>query len=165
MPTMDLPRFDGLDPAVAPYLSILDLGRGKLNNTIKDLTPEQLEKRPEGFKNTVVTLAVHIAATEVSFAYRIMGQAMPEELLAEFPPHRGGPLPEIKGESAQAIIAKLEKSRAILQEAVAGLSAADLNREIALGPERAATVAWLLGLLPGHLNLHLGHIQMITQHL
>lgn len=164
MPTFDVTRFEGLDPAVAAYLSALDLGRARLVSTMKTLTPEQLEHKPEGFKNSVATLAVHIAATEVSFAYRIMGQPVPDQLAAEFPPHRGGALTEITGESAETLLTRLEKSRSILQEAVAGLTAADLTREIALGPERAATVAWLLALLPVHLMGHVGHIQMIRQH-
>lgn len=165
MPTFDVPRFEGVDPAVAAYLSTLDLGRARLIANIKNLTPEQLEQRPEGFKNSVATLVVHVAATEVSFASRITGQPVPDELIAEFPPHRGGgPLPEITGETIEGLLARLEKSRSILQEAVAGLTAADLDREIALGPERVATVAWLLALLPMHLALHAGHIQMITQH-
>lgn len=164
MPVLDVIRFEGLDPAVAPYLSTLDLSRARLVANIKDLTPEQLEQKPEGFKNGVATLVVHIAATEVSFAHRIMGRQVPEELAAEFPPHRGGSLPEITGETLQVLLAKLEKSRSILQEAVVGLTAADLTREIPLGPERAGTVAWLLALLPIHLMLHTGHIQMIVQH-
>ncbi|MFZ5827597.1 MAG: DinB family protein [Bacillota bacterium] len=164
MPTFDVTRFEGLDPAVASYLSALDLGRSRLVANIKNLTPEQLEKKPEGFKNSVATLVVHIAATEVSFAHRFKGQTVPDELLAEFPPHRGGPLPEITGLTAEDLLARLEKSRGILQEAVAGLTAADLTREIPLGAERAATVEWLLALLPVHLTGHVGHIQMNVQH-
>lgn len=165
MATFDLVRFEGFDPAVAPYLSMLEFGRGRLLNNIKAMSPEQLAQKPEGFKNSIATLVVHLAATEVSFAHRIMGQPVPEELLAEFPPHKEALLPEITGETVDGLKAKLDKSWAILLGAVEGLKAADLNREIQMGPERSATVAWLLNLLPVHLMLHTGHIQMIGQHL
>lgn len=165
MATFDLARFDGFDPAVAPYISMLEFGRTRLLNGIKELTSEQLAQKPEGFKNSIATLVVHVAATEVSFAYRIMGQTVPEELLAEFPPHKETLLPEITGETVDGLKAKLEKSWAILLGAVEGLKAADMTREIQMGPERTATVAWLLNLLPVHLMLHTGHIQMIRQHI
>jgi uncharacterized damage-inducible protein DinB len=165
MPTMDVTRFEGLDPVVATYLGTLDLGRSRLIAAIKNLTPEQLTKKAGNFRNSIATLVVHIAATEISFAHRIMGKPVPEELQAEFPPHKEELLPEITGETVEGLLAKLEKSRAILQEAVQGLTAADLNREIALGPERAATVAWFLALLPVHLMAHTGHIQMLRQHI
>ncbi|MFZ5815702.1 MAG: DinB family protein [Bacillota bacterium] len=164
MPTMDVTRHEGLHPAVGAYLSALDLGRSRLINSIKNLSPEQLEQRPAGFKNSIATLVVHCAATEVSFAHRIMGKPVPEELLAEFPPHKEELLPVITGETAESLQAKLQKSRAILQEAVKGLTAADLTRVIQPAPDRSYTVEWLLALLPVHLMGHVGHIQMIRQH-
>lgn len=165
MATLDVTRFEGFDPVVAAYLAALDYGRNRLIANLKKLTDEQLTVKPAGFKNTIATLVVHIAAIEIAFAYRIQGKPVPEELNAEFPPHKEELLPEITGETVESLLAKLEKSRGILLEAVRGLTAADLTREIAVGSERTATVAWLLALLPNHLSLHAGHIGMIRQHM
>ncbi|HYG57957.1 MAG TPA: DinB family protein [Symbiobacteriaceae bacterium] len=166
MPTLDVKRFEGVDPVVAAFLSTLEFGRGRLVANIKDLTTEQLDKKPAGFKNSVASLAVHVAATEVAFAHRFMGKPVPEDLLVEFPPHKmTDPLPEVTGLTAQEVVGRLERSRSMLLEAVQGLKAADLRQEIALGPDRTASFEWLLALLPVHLASHTGHIQMIVQHL
>lgn len=165
MPTLDVTRFEGFDPVVAAYLSALDMGRARLTAALQKMTTEQLTAKAAGFKNTVATLVVHIAATEVTFAYRILGQAVPEALLAEFPPHKEELLPEITGETVESLVAKLDKSRGLLLESVKGLTAADLRREIAIGKERTATIEWLLALLPTHQALHHGHIGMIRQHI
>lgn len=165
MATLDVTRFEGFDPVIAAYLSPLDVGLARLIATLKKMTTEQLTVKPAGFKNTVATLAVHIAATEISFAYRIQGQPVPEELLAEYPPHKEEFLPEINGETVESLVAKLEKGRGILLNTVKGLTAADLEREIQIGPERTASVAWFLALASYHLALHTGHIGMIRQHI
>lgn len=165
MPLFDVTKTPGIDPVVGAYLSTLDFGRPNLIKAIKNLTPEQLEQKPAKFKNSIATLVVHIAATEVSFAHRIMGQKMSDELKAEFPPHTEELLPEIKGLTADDLVAKLEKSRAILMEVLKGLTAEDLRREIVANPERSMTVEFYVALLPIHFMSHAGHIQMLIQHL
>lgn len=164
MATLDVPRFEGFDPVIAAYLAPLDFGLARLIATLQKLTTEQLTAKPAGFKNTIATLAVHIATTEINFAYRIQGKPVPEELLAEYPPHKEEFLPEITGETVESLVAKLQKGRGIFLEVLKGLTAADLTREMPAGPERTVSVAWMLALAPYHIALHTGHIGMIRQH-
>ncbi|HWI62306.1 MAG TPA: DinB family protein [Symbiobacteriaceae bacterium] len=165
MPTIDISRHADLAAVPAFMLGSLEFGRNRLLAAMKDLTPEQLAKVPAGYGNSIATLALHIAATEVSFAHRIMGKPMTAELEAEYPKHLAGtPLPAPAPETTAAeLTARLEKSRGILAEALAALSEADLAREIPMGPDRSATVGWMLAILLGHQSQHYGHIQMIAK--
>lgn len=167
MPTLDLNRHENLMPVAAFMLGQIDFGRNRLIASFKELTPEQLATTPAGFGNSIATLVLHIATTEVGFAHALLGKPVPEALAAEFPKHMPAtPLPAMAaGATAQDLTAKLEKSRAILAEALSTLTLADLTREIPLGPDRSATVQWLIGILPGHQSQHYGHIQMIAKHL
>jgi len=165
MPTMDLNRHEGLHPVAAFVLSTLELGRGNLLRQIQELTPDQLAAKPEGFKNSIATLLVHIAATEVNFCHRIIGKPVPEELKVEFlldQPH--SPLPAPVGATVENLTARLEKSLNFLRETLQGLTEIDLTRVIPFGPDRGGTVQWMLALLAGHQAQHVGHIQLLRGH-
>jgi len=152
---------------VSGIMAALDFGLGRLKDAIRDLTPEQLAAVPAGdsFKNSIATLVVHLAGTEVSFAYRFRGEAVPANLEAEYlldkPHHPALPAPE--GETAESLIAKLEKARAILSEAAAQLTDADLDREWQGPGGRKMTVRTLLAILPQHQGQHYGHIQYLKR--
>lgn len=165
MPKLDLNRHENLAAVPGFALGAIEMGRGRLLAVIKDLTPEQLSKVPEGYGNSIATLVLHVAATEVSFACRLSGEPMTEELKADYPPHlMGTPLPApAPTTTAQELTAKLDRSLGMLKKALAGLSEAEMNREIGMGPDRTATVPWMLGILLGHQMQHYGHIQMIAR--
>ena len=74
MPKMDASLPTGVDPRVAVWYAGLDSGQARILDLIKELGPDQLAKVPQGLSNSLATLVVHVAATEVRMAYRIMGR-------------------------------------------------------------------------------------------
>jgi len=164
---IDFPQDPGLDLAVAPTWNVIEFARPRLYRLLEGLTPEQLATRPAGFGNSIASLVVHMAAAEVSFAYIIKGEPMPDELAAEFPVRGPSdtPLPEIQGETAISLAAKVEKARAILREALGSLTAGDLDKVLKFPFGAELTARWLLTLIPYHWATHHGQIQMIKQHL
>lgn len=167
MPTLDLNRHENLMPVAAFLLGQIEFGRARLTAAIKDLSPEQLATAPAGFSNAISTLVLHLATTEVGFSHALMGKPVSAELAAEFPRHLPNtPLPAAApGTTAQDLIAKLEKSHGMLKEALGTLTLADLTREVPLGPDRKATVQWMLCILGSHQSQHMGHMQMMLKHL
>lgn len=117
-----------------------------------------------GFANSIATLVLHIYGTEAGIAHRLAGETMSDELKAEFLlnlPQR--PLPAATGETAESLLAKLNKGRSILMERLGQITEADLDRELPLGLERTATVRWLLTLLSAHQSIHAGQILLLKK--
>lgn len=142
----------------------LDFGFGRVKGLIQDLTPEQLEAVPAGFSNSIATLIVHIYSLEARLGFGIPGKEVPADVAAELGLNlvRTQTLPEVKGETAASLLAKMEKSRGLLLEALGQMTEADLDREMQFGP-RKAPVRWVLSLLPEHQGQHFGHMQMIKK--
>lgn len=168
MPKLDASLPTGVDPRVAVWCVGLDSGQTRMLALLKELGPDQLAKVPAGLSNSIATLLVHVAATEVRMAYRVMGRQVPADVPADLQAEYlidqpQNPLPQPRGETAESLTAKAEKARRILKEALAGLGEADLERELHLGPDRSATVRWALSLLPTHQTQHFGHMQMIRK--
>ncbi len=163
MATMDAGLLEGVPPAVAVWCAGLDRGQGRVFDVLKDLTPEQLARVPEGLSNSIATLVVHVAAVEVRMAHRIQGTAAPADLQAEFLLDRPqNPLPAPSAETAESLRGKAAKARDVLRAALAGLTEADLGREV-LGPNGTATVRLALSILPAHQMLHFGQMQIIRK--
>ncbi len=167
MPKMDIQVPAGMGGCVALACAALDSGQARLLGLVQDLSPEQLEKVPAGLSNSLATLVVHVAATEVRMAHRLAGRPandIPGDVRAEYlmdVPQN--PLPQPRGETAATLRAKAEKARGMLRDALAGLGDADLEREIVMGPERSGTVRWVLTILPSHQMQHFGQMQMIRK--
>ncbi len=145
----------------------LDFGVARVKDLIKEMTPEQLETVPNGYTNSVATLIVHTYGLEGRLGYSLRGQEVPEEVTRELLLHlpRTQTLPEVKGETAESLTAKIEKARGLLKEALATLTEADLDREMPMGPGRTVSVRFILSLLPQHQGQHFGHMQMIKNHI
>lgn len=143
----------------------LDFGFGRVKALVKDLTPEQLETVPEGFGNSIATLIAHTYGLEARLGYDLQGQQMPEavaaELLLNLP--RTQTLPAVKGETAESLLAKMEKARGLLLEGLGQMTEADLARELPMGPGRMVSVRFVLSLLPQHQGQHFGHMQMVKK--
>lgn len=154
-----------LHPFVAGVASSLDFGLRWLKGIVGDLTPEQLAKKPAGFHNSIATLIVHTAGSEIYYAHRLAGTEVPDDLKREYLLDKPlSPLPEPVGETAESLTAKMVKARAVLLGAMAGVSEADLAREAGFGPDQQG-VRWVLSLLPNHQAMHLGQILVIKQHI
>lgn len=166
MTKIDLPIHDELHPMAAQSLASLDFFRPNMLRGIEDLTPEQLATLPEGYNNDIATLCLHLAATEMVFAHAITGERIGDELKAEYMiTAPGGKLPRPEGETVASLTEKLHKSRSYLGEAMAKVTDESLDREFPIGPERTATIRWALALLPIHLALHMGQMQMLKKHI
>jgi uncharacterized damage-inducible protein DinB len=150
---------------VAGIAAALDFGFDRVKDLIKDLTPEQLEAVPAGYRNSIATLIVHTYGLEARLAYKLRGQEVPEavaaELLLNLP--RTEVLPAVTGETAASLTAKMEKARGLLFETLGTLTEADLDREFEFGPGRKVPIRYALALLPQHQGQHYGHMQMIKK--
>lgn len=165
MATLDIQKEPGFDPTIAGLWYAYKFGRGRFDRLLAGLTPEQLAAQPAGFNNSIAALVLHVAGTEVGFAHMIWGEEMPADLQAEFlMEQRGSTLPQPSGETADSLTAKLHKAEGMIKEALAGLTAEDLDREVTpMGS--AVTLRWLLSLVSYHATNHFGQLQMIKQHL
>jgi uncharacterized damage-inducible protein DinB len=149
----------------AGIAAALDFGFTRVKDLVKDLTPEQLEAVPAGFGNSIATLIVHTYGLEGGLSFRVRGEQVPEsvkaELLMNLP--RTQTLPVVQGQTAESLLAKMEKAHGLLLEALGTLTEADLDRELEMGPGRTSPVRRMLTLLPQHQGQHYGHMQMIKK--
>jgi uncharacterized damage-inducible protein DinB len=163
---MDVEIPAGSEPQVAMASASLEAGQRRIFDLIAPLTPEQLEQVPAGLANSIATLVVHVAATELRMASRLRGPGA-EIPAAQRAAYRldlpQNPLPAISGETADTLRNKAVQARALLREAFAGLRAADLGRELAAGPDRTITPRWMLVMLPLHQVQHYGQMQMVRR--
>ncbi len=166
MPRMDVEIPAGPEPHVALASASLEAGQRRIFDLIAPLTPEQLEKVPAGLGNSIATLVVHVAATELRMASRLRGPGG-EIPAAQRAAYRldlpQNPLPPVSGETADSLREKAVEARRALREALSGLSAADLGRELPAGPDRTITPRWMLVMLPVHQVQHFGQMQMIRK--
>ncbi|MDF2629576.1 MAG: hypothetical protein K0R39_3407 [Symbiobacteriaceae bacterium] len=154
-----------MNPTVVGVWHVLEHGKLGLTNAIKDLTEEQLFELPAGFRNNIATLIMHVAATEAGFAYTLSGQQMAPEVRAEYYIGRtdDGLLIEPKGETRESLLAKFDKARELLKDALLRLTEADLERSISRANGMQLPMRQFLGIYGAHPALHLGHIQLIKQ--
>lgn len=149
----------------AGIAATLDFGFNRVKDLVKNLTPEQLEAVPTGFGNSIATLVVHTYSLEGRFSYRLLGKQMPEdvaaELLCNLP--RTQTLPVVTGETAESLVAKMEKARGLLLDSLGVLTEEELDREIEMGPGHKVIVRFMLTFLPQHQGQHYGHMQMVKK--
>jgi len=150
----------------------LAFGLRTVKGAIRDLTPEQLAFVPPGLANSIATLVLHVAATEVAVCERISGRQAPDDrrravLLDRYTPAPGAPLaPAGPGETSESLITTLERARAGLQAVLEGLTPSDLERTFPFGPGgRELPLTFFLNLLPFHQASHYGQIALIKRFL
>ncbi len=161
---LDLTIPADIHPYVAGIVTPMEFGRNALKRNLQGLTPEQLAATAPGFGNSIATLVVHLAGYEIVCAHRILGTPMPEELKVEFLwDQPQNPIPAPVGETVETLVDKLDRSREYLLKVLATVTPADLDREFQMGPERTATVRWLLGLIPYHQDEHVGQIILLRK--
>lgn len=149
---------------IAGMYEALSFGQQRMKAAVAELTPEQLAQVPNGMQNSIATLVVHTAGVEANFAHRFLGQETPADLKAEYLLDQPqSPLPAATGETVESLVAKMEKGRAILHEALSQLTDADLDKEWVSPAGKAFTYRYLLSILPNHQALHTGHIQYLKR--
>ena len=161
---MDATIPENLHGFVAGIAASLDFGQTTMKRVIADLTPDQLNKVPAGLANNIATIVVHVCASEVSFAHRLKGVPVPDDLARKYltGPH-GDHLPVPVGETAESLKAKMEESRGMLLATLATMVDTDPEEELSWGKDRTATRRWILSLLPGHQSAHVGQMQMVKK--
>jgi len=142
-----------------------------VKNAISGLTPGQLDFVPPGLANSVATLVLHTAATEVTIGELLSGRRASEDLrkavlLDRYTPAPGGqPIAAADpGETVDSLLEKLDRARAFLLEVLEELTAADLERVVTIG-DRPTAVTFFLKLLPFHMASHHGQIMIIRRFL
>lgn len=166
MALMDVPAVPDMNPAAAQVWYVLEFGRQGLQKAIEGLTEEQLFQVPAGFKNSVATLLCHIAGADMGFAHGLTGRTMSDELKAEyFIGRNDGLLIEPKGETKESLVAKLDKARTALKEALVQISPEDLDKTFDRPNGNQVTMRWYLTVIGFHASIHIGHIQMVRQNL
>ncbi|HYF77146.1 MAG TPA: DinB family protein [Symbiobacteriaceae bacterium] len=162
---MDFQAVPNMNPTVVGIWHVLEFGKLGTANAIKDLTDEQLFAVPAGFRNSIATIIIHVAATEVGLAHTLAGQELPADLRSAYYMGRtdDGLLIEPKGETKESLLAKFDQARALLKEALLKLTDADLDRTLTRANGTQVPMRQLLGLYAAHPALHLGHIQYVKQ--
>lgn len=149
---------------VAGISAALDFGVDRVKSAIAELNGEQVSRVPEGFKNSIAALVVHVAGVEMNFAFRLQGKTTPDELKAQYLLDQPqSPLPAPQGETGATLVAKMEQARNLLKAAFEQLTDADLNAEWEAPSGKKISYRYLLSLLPHHQGQHYGHIQYIKQ--
>lgn len=161
---LDLNKYPDWFATASNVMGSLEFGRDRLKELLKDLTPEELSTRPEGFPNDIATLAVHIPAIEVRFCHLIQGKELPADLAAEYLLDQPmNPLPRPSGETVASLESKLDKAMGYVRDMLSSLTAEDLDRVVPARPGFEYTVRWMVGLLPMHQSQHFGQMQMLKR--
>jgi uncharacterized damage-inducible protein DinB len=159
-----LPAHPELHPYLAAVASSVEFGKNRLIQSMQGLTPEQLHATPAGFTNSVATLVLHVAAANVSFAHRLKGERVPDELKAVYKLDQPqSPLPVAVGETVESLTEKLERATALLIETLGSIKEPNLEQEIPFGKEHTATMPFVYGVISIHPTLHHGQIQMLLK--
>ena len=139
------------------YLERLADLHGQIEEALADLPAEALDWSPGPEMNTITVLVTHLAGAEGYWIGDVAGQVPSgRERAAEF---------RSSGQSAQALIARMDASRAHAHAILSQLSLDDLAqvRSTVRHPDRSFTVAFCLLHALEHTGQHLGHIQMVRQ--
>lgn len=164
---MDFQAVPNMNPTVLGFWHVLEHGKVGLTNAVKDLTDEQLFEVPAGFRNNIATILIHVAASETGLAHALAGQEISPEVRAEYFIGRtdDGLLIEPKGETKASLLAKFDRARGNLKEALLKLTEADLDRTITRPNGMQLPMRQYLSIYAAHPALHLGHIQYVKQSL
>lgn len=160
----ELPAHPEFHPYLAAVAASVEFAKSRAIRFIKGLNQAQLEATPSTFKNSIATLAMHIAATNVHFAHSLRGAQVPADLRAEFKLDQPqSPLPAVIGETVESLTEKLERSTAMLVETLGQIDDPKLEAEIPFGGENTATNAFLFGVVSLHGHQHIGQILLLRQ--
>jgi uncharacterized damage-inducible protein DinB len=159
-----LPVHPTYHPYLASVAASVEFAKVRATRFIQGLSQAQLDATPAPFPNSIATLVLHIAATNVHFAHSLRGAQVPAALQAEFKLDQPqSPLPTATGETVESLTEKLERSTALLVETLGQINDPQLDAEIPFGGENTATNAFLYGVVTLHGHQHIGQIQMLRR--
>jgi hypothetical protein len=154
----------GDDPEVGRWLSALEDGRRDTLRELERVTPEMVDRRPDGPLDSIGTILYHIALIEADWvATDILGLDEPPELMAFLPwPDRdaAGKLTKIEGQTLAEHVARLAGVRAYALDSLRSMSGAEFHR---VRPLERYDVApdWVVHHLLQHEAEHRSHIAWI----
>ncbi len=146
-----------------------------LLETVKGITPRELEWQPERGMNTIGMLLAHNAIVEVFWSQiALLGMKELDSLTAigirgeddgmPIAPDAGPPA-NLQGKPVAYFEGLLSKARAYFKDALSKISDADLDREVTRirddGTKRVLNVRWALYHMHEHFAGHRGQIQVL----
>lgn len=151
-----------------PQLSLLfgqiEMAQQFLTWLIRRCPPSELEYRgPAGDRNSIATMVLHIAGTNLQWVYKLfLNQPIPDHLKERFLFHDGeSVMPEVTGLTADELLARHQESVEHVRQYLLTLTDADLDRRVSMGPNADATFRWGLWHLAEHSMLHQGHMRWL----
>jgi uncharacterized damage-inducible protein DinB len=152
---------DGYAREVGQWVSALQDCRCRTLRCLEGVTPAAVDWRPGAGTNRIGTLLYHIAAIEMDWLFtEILEQAFPVQVATLFPfdvRDDQGKLSEVCGIALEEHIQRLGSTRAILRDALRGMSAEELRRVRHLDAYDV-TAEWILQHLLQHEAEHRGQI-------
>jgi uncharacterized damage-inducible protein DinB len=145
-------------------LYFLEISMGMVQNTIADLTPEELLMRPVPNANHPLWQLGHLLSTELEFIKMCdptLELPVPEEFIKRFSKDQKEDFP-----SKETLVTYLTDTRMKMIEVVKGLTDADLDKPTQ-GPMAGfmPTLGHMLILQLAHASMHLGQIQVVRRKL
>ena len=151
---------ESVDPAVVPYLALIDTAYGRrswhgpnLRGSLRGVTPAVALWRPGPGRHNVWEQVVHCAYWKYIVRRRLLG-----EKRGSFPLKGSNWFPRTGAEDWEADLALLDETHRTLRAAVAGFSAADLA-----GRRGSGTVAWMIAGVAHHDVYHAGQINLLKR--
>jgi DinB superfamily len=161
---------DADDPDVGRWLSAMADSR---RDTMKELdgrvTDDMLEVVPDGDLNSIGTILYHVALVEVDWVLvDVLGSKTapdwPKDLLPYGDRDRDGRLTEVRGETLEDHLRRLEGARAIVLEHFVPMSNEEFHR-LRAREEYDVSAAWVLHHLLQHEAEHRAHVAWVRDRL
>lgn len=158
--------FDILSPNLPPSLAVpfglVENGFRRLTKLVESMSQAELEYTgPAGNRNSTAMLLQHLALVDLEYLHRIMGVALPADLMAEFGPYETdeGYLPVVTGRSAADLLAQYQRVIEMVRTHLSTLAEGDAERPVIIPwwPQEA-TLRYVLWHMAGHSMFHQGQI-------
>lgn len=169
----ELKPFPRMDYEVGLLFSMLEDTRRNFKENVKDLTPEELTRVPDGLVNSVGTLLLHVAAAELWWIQEVLkGEKVPADIARQVGldidrgPDFSGHLKQAEPRDVGYFFEKLDYARGITRELCLDLKSADLDT-IKIGEREGrrfeVPVRWILYHVFEHEARHRGQTLMLKR--
>lgn len=165
-PTLTLTAIEGDDPEIGRWLRALKDTRGRTRRQLHDLPPDVLDQAPPSGGSSIAAILYHLAIIEADWLFDDMLGTQetdwPHELFPKDVREDGEHLSDFGGETLDDHLARLDKVRAMLVDAVGAMTIEDLHapRE---RKDYHVTPAWILHHLMQHEAEHRSQIGSVRE--